>query len=249
MKIDQYFKKIIEQDIIDGAWLFLSMDEEMLFQKSLSLAKQVTSASYIYIVSESEQLEDFIKNSYQVFDPAIKSIFEIQRLLFLSSDEKKVVIVKMMEDLSEEAQNSLLKITEEPPVNTAFFFLSKDENRVLPTLRSRFRIIKFPEKNSFYQKRISSEMRTFLHSSQPLNVYLENFLEEDPVIFLENLVIVMRDGLLNSLNLEELKITNGEGEANVKDLKNALYALEGIKYHNLNSRLQIEDLLLNINKN
>jgi len=61
----------------------------MLFQKSLSLAKQVTSASYIYIVSESEQLEDSIKNSYQVFDPAIKSIFEIQRLLFYLVMKKK----------------------------------------------------------------------------------------------------------------------------------------------------------------
>jgi len=91
-------------------------------------------------------------------------------------------------------------------------------------------------------------MRTFLHSSQPLNVYLENFLEEDPVIFLENLVIVMRDGLLNSLNIEELKITNGEGEVNVKDLKAALYALEGVKYHNLNSRLQIENVILSLKK-
>lgn len=82
MKIDQYFKRIIENDVIEGAWLFLSIDEETLFNKALDLANQITAAPYIYIVSDSESLIDSIKNNYQVFDPAIKSIFEIQRLLF-----------------------------------------------------------------------------------------------------------------------------------------------------------------------
>ena len=246
MKIDQYFKRIIENDVIEGAWLFLSIDEETLFNEALDLANQITAAPYIYIVSDIEVLTDSIKNNYQVFDPAIKSIFEIQRLLFLASDEKKVVIIKLMEDLSEEAQNSLLKITEEPPSNAVFFFLSKDENRVLPTLLSRFRIIKIPEKNSFYQKRVSPEIKGILNSSQPLGVYLENFLEEDPVIFLENLAILARDGVLNTLNIKELKITNTSGKASAEDLKAILRALEGVKYHNLNPRLQIENVLLSL---
>ena len=69
------------------------------------------------------------------------------------------------------------------------------------------------------------------------------------MVFLENLVVLLRDQILNFFNVEELKITNISGFNNLKNLNQALKTLEGVKYANLNSRLQIENLLLNINKN
>lgn len=39
-----------------------------------------------------------------------------------------------------EAQNALLKILEEPPAHTNFYFVVSDHTRLLPTLRSRFSV-------------------------------------------------------------------------------------------------------------
>jgi len=248
MKLEQYFKKIIENDVIEGGWLFLGIDEEALFQKSFNLAQKISSYQFIYLITNDNSIGEAIKNKYQIFEPSIKSVFEIQKLLSLASEEKKVVIVRLIENLSEEAQNSLLKITEEPPPHIVFFFTSSDENQILPTLLSRLKIIKVPlsEKNLFYQKRIPEKIKEMMISSRPLKIYLEEFLEEEPVIFLENLLVILRDQILNSLGMTETKITDVKGQSSPEALEKTLKALEGIKYYNLNPRLQIENILFQL---
>ncbi len=252
MKFEQYFQKIIENKMIEGGWLFLGIDEEFIFEKVFDLVKKITNFQFVYIVDAENSINETIRNNFLVFNSSIQSIFEIQKSIYLSSEEEKIVIIKSIDHLSEEAQNALLKITEEPPKNTALFYISKDESKILPTLLSRVKIIKLPINNDFYQKRISEKMKETISSTSStdsLKIYLDEFLEDDPVVFLENLVILLRDQILNFFNVEELKITDISGFNNLKNLSQALKTLEGVKYANLNSRLQIENLLLNINKN
>ncbi len=55
--------------------------------------------------------------------------------------------------LTREAQNSLLKLLEEPPSQTAFFLLTRQRHQLLPTIRSRCQFlswIQFKEKVSRY---------------------------------------------------------------------------------------------------
>ncbi len=248
MKFEQYFQKIIENKMIEGGWLFLGIDEEFIFEKVFDLVKKITNFQFIYIIAEENSINEVIRNNFLVFNSSIQSIFEIQKLISLSSEEEKIVVIKSIDHLSEEAQNALLKITEEPPKNTALFYLSKDENKILPTLLSRVKIIRLPITNDFYQKRISEKMKEMISSSNSLKIYSDEFLEDDPVIFLENLIVLLRDQILNIFNVEELKITNISGLNNLKNLNQALKTLEGVKYANLNSRLQIENLLLSVNK-
>lgn len=249
MKFEQYFQKIIENKMIEGGWLFLGIDEEFIFEKVFDLVKKITNFQFVYIVDAENSINEAIRNNFLVFNSSIQSIFEIQKSIYLSSEEEKIVIIKSIDHLSEEAQNALLKITEEPPKNTVLFYISKDEGKILPTLLSRVKIIKLPITNDFYQKRISEKMKETISSTDSLKIYLDEFLEDDPVVFLENLVVLLRDQILNFFNVEELKITNISGFNNLKNLNQALKTLEGVKYANLNSRLQIENLLLNINKN
>ena len=249
MKFEQYFQKIIENKMIEGGWLFLGIDEEFIFEKVFDLVKKITNFQFVYIVDAENSINETIRNNFLVFNSSIQSIFEIQKSIYLSSEEEKIVIIKSIDHLSEEAQNALLKITEEPPKNTVLFYISKDEGKILPTLLSRVKIIKLPITNDFYQKRISENMKETISSTDSLKIYLDEFLEDDPVVFLENLVVLLRDQILNFFNVEELKITNISGFNNLKNLNQALKTLEGVKYANLNSRLQIENLLLNINKN
>lgn len=55
----------------------------------------------------------------------------------------KVFVVNNCQDLSEEAGNSLLKIVEEPPLDTVIILIAESLASVLPTIVSRCRKIKF----------------------------------------------------------------------------------------------------------
>ena len=55
---------------------------------------------------------------------------------------RKVAILHDADDLNEEGANSLLKTLEEPPPDVAIFLLGTNEQRQLPTIRSRCRIVR-----------------------------------------------------------------------------------------------------------
>lgn len=59
-------------------------------------------------------------------------------------DEKKVYIIAYGDDMNEQAQNAFLKLLEEPPEYAVFVILVENIESLLPTVRSRCEIIKFP---------------------------------------------------------------------------------------------------------
>ncbi len=56
--------------------------------------------------------------------------------------KKKYFIIKCGEVFNDAAQNKLLKILEEPPRTTGFILITKEESYLLPTVRSRLKIIR-----------------------------------------------------------------------------------------------------------
>ena len=57
---------------------------------------------------------------------------------------RRVVIVDPADDLEKSASNALLKSLEEPPAGTFFMLVAHRPARLLPTIRSRCRILRFP---------------------------------------------------------------------------------------------------------
>ncbi len=57
--------------------------------------------------------------------------------------KKRFVLFLYADNLTVEAQNALLKTLEEPPGNTIFILISSNIGKILPTIRSRCRLIKF----------------------------------------------------------------------------------------------------------
>ena len=55
---------------------------------------------------------------------------------------KKFFVIKCGENINEAAQNKLLKILEEPPRSTGFLLITKEESYLLPTVRSRLKIVR-----------------------------------------------------------------------------------------------------------
>lgn len=69
---------------------------------------------------------------------------EILHFLQLKSISKaRVIIIDQAHRLNEHAANSLLKILEEPPAETFYFLIAPSSASVLPTIRSRSRIVSF----------------------------------------------------------------------------------------------------------
>lgn len=58
--------------------------------------------------------------------------------------DRRVVIVDPADDLETGASNALLKSLEEPPQGTFFLLVSHRIGRLLPTIRSRCRVLRFP---------------------------------------------------------------------------------------------------------
>jgi DNA polymerase III subunit delta' len=55
----------------------------------------------------------------------------------------RVVIVDAADDMERSGANALLKLLEEPPSNSLFFLVSHAPARLLPTIRSRCRVLRF----------------------------------------------------------------------------------------------------------
>ena len=60
-----------------------------------------------------------------------------------SLSHRRVVVLDSIDDLERAAANALLKNLEEPPADTIFFLVSHAPGRLLPTIRSRCRLLRF----------------------------------------------------------------------------------------------------------
>lgn len=60
-----------------------------------------------------------------------------------SLSQRRVVVIDAIDDLERAAANALLKNLEEPPAGTIFLLISHAPGRLLPTIRSRCRLLRF----------------------------------------------------------------------------------------------------------
>ncbi|MEP7316981.1 MAG: DNA polymerase III subunit delta', partial [Sphingomicrobium sp.] len=72
----------------------------------------------------------------------IRSLGEIFSVTPALSDWR-VVVIDSADELEDSAANALLKILEEPPANCLFLLVSHVPGRLLPTIRSRCRVLEF----------------------------------------------------------------------------------------------------------
>jgi DNA polymerase-3 subunit delta' len=78
-------------------------------------------------------------------DITVKQIRELGEFMGMTAalSPWRVAVLDSMDELNKEASNALLKMLEEPPPNTLFFLVSHAPGRLLPTIRSRCRMLHF----------------------------------------------------------------------------------------------------------
>lgn len=74
--------------------------------------------------------------------------------------DRRVIIVDPADDLEKSAANALLKSLEEPPSGTFFLLVAHQPARLLPTIRSRCRVLRFPVLTD-------ADISTFLRANAP----------------------------------------------------------------------------------
>lgn len=124
-----------------------------------------------------------------------------------------------------EAQNALLKTFEDPPSSTHFFLVTREEALILPTLRSRMKVMHLSQGLTLE----SQDAKKFLSLSvKDRLLFAKKFVAEE-----KNLVIFL-DSLLSLLRTQDRK---------QKSIK-AIYNIRRIVNESVSSRLVIEHLSL-----
>jgi DNA polymerase III delta prime subunit len=112
-------------------------------QMNMTLVEKYENRPFIYWMFH--KLLNYQKSVCYTRSIKIDTIREIQKMLYLYASEScyKVVIIDDADQMLLPAQNSLLKMLEEPPENSLIILIVKNPKILLPTIRSRCQTIPF----------------------------------------------------------------------------------------------------------
>jgi DNA polymerase-3 subunit delta' len=146
---------------------------------------EAVNSSYIFIVNEidtalSELLTHYSTHQTRVIKNDEKDEFQITQAnlaikeSYIATNEKKFIFL-CGSTFRKEAQNSLLKVLEEPPRNIVFIILTSSKTSILPTIYSRipYKNLKhssLKEESSLDIKRLDlKEIYLFLKENEKIN--------------------------------------------------------------------------------
>ena len=150
-----------------SSWLLTGKDAEISFHPNLKwIERGLTDEEkkdLIKNINDGKQLdENKEKNRLRKNEITVDEIREGLQFLSLTSlgDSWRILVVDTADDMNENAANALLKSLEEPPKNAIIFLISHNVGRLLPTIRSRCRMLKVAPASDI-------EMKSFISSYAP----------------------------------------------------------------------------------
>ncbi len=209
----------------------------LIGQKEDSQLQQILSDLGINLDLKSQ---DFIR-----ITPVKEFSIEDSRLIIKKSSlsplfsKNKVILIENFTNASTEAQNSLLKILEEPPLSTLIILLSETKNNILPTILSRVITINFHTKPTSKTDAISIDAFISQISSTELSLgqklmQLDKAKEPELKVLIKDLQITLSKPYLNKSELflaKSLLDINSLIKINVKSrliLDNIIIALDQV---------------------
>lgn len=195
-------------------------------------------------ILNTERISEFDKNRFSFEKPAgIEDIREIQSKLHLKPfrGKKRAIILDFSSGATTQAQNSMLKILEEPPPSTIILIYAKSREDFLPTILSRCKVIEI--------KNIDKQTDTDF--SEEINKILEAGVGEKLVIAQD--WGVDRDSALQNVEQTIFAVEAQLLKSNKDDLPNYLKLLRALnsaysdlKFSNVSPRFILENYLLSI---
>lgn len=218
---------------IGKKYLILQIIEEYINKKivssqtqhHLSLLKNNSHPNIIIAEKEIDEKTKKLKN-FIVIDQ-IRKINQFCSETSIIEDIPKFILIDCADDMNINASNALLKILEEPKLNTYFFLISHQPSSLLPTIKSRCLKINLPNHNydnfsniiEISNNDINEETKKFLYDITNGSPGLINEYEFDEILnIFERLINLIEDKdpfsesnndtikFLSSLDNDQLKI-------------------------------------------
>lgn len=156
-----------------------------------AIRKEIINLSQRLGINLKRPLPDVFIISPEKKHVTIDQIRELKGHIFQKPFLKyKLVIIEYAEKATQEAQNALLKILEEPPKNVFIVLWAQDKSQLLPTIRSRV-VIKYADTA---KSKTKTDFGMLITRKGNLPLLLEKISQiESPENFLENQILVLYD--------------------------------------------------------
>ena len=151
-KIKQDLTDVIKQDRVSHSYLFIGIDGigKMKMAKDFVQTILCENKNSCHKCKSCIQFETENHSDFNIIEPDGNSI-KIEQIRILQkqvlqkpiTSKNKVYIINDAGKMTKEAQNALLKTLEEPPQDTVFILIGKNENEFLITIRSRCMVLHF----------------------------------------------------------------------------------------------------------
>jgi len=220
----------------------VTADEKSLSQERVN---QLTSELNINKLDITRVLKKDTSNSI-----GIKDIKEMMQQIYLKplKGKEKAIIIEDAELLTREAQNSLLKVLEEPPASTYIILAATTKEAFLPTILSRCKLIELFSKNepmSEEQKQITEATFLTLSSLTPKNALeigerLSKKKDDTPRLVRE--LILVGESLMRRAILDH----NPQQFIYAQVLRKLQSTHKNLSTTNINPRLELEHCLLSL---
>ncbi|MBI2031796.1 MAG: hypothetical protein HYT08_04255 [Candidatus Levybacteria bacterium] len=223
-------------------------------QSILIVSKNKTSAleKAIYICKENKIAD--IDTNVENFDKSvgIEDIRNMQKKLFLKPIKSNIksIIINSFPGITIESQNALLKVLEEPPLNTIMLIITENKNLFLSTILSRCKIIEVKEKIQFSDEEVLNYQKDFkeiLEAGLGKRLKLAQDFgqsKEEAITWLEQMLITIRKTMIDKIISSKGNESDGTFYLNI--LKNFQKTHTIIKTSNVNQRFALENLFLQI---
>ncbi len=231
----------------------------ILFMQSFLIASKDPGKSHEYALDlcKKNKIND-IDINLPVFEKTvgIEDVRNIQRRLFLKpiKSDIKAVIIEACDGLTIEAQNSLLKILEEPPENTIIIVTVLNKNLMLSTIISRCKVIEIPTAHKELEKNelsvFNSQLSTLISGGVEERLKLAEHLgktKDETIAWLEQMIIIVRKNLIDLVKNNSQTERNFSVSKYLNILKNLEETYTVIKTTNVNRRFALENLFLSFN--
>ena len=173
---------------------------------------------------------------------SINQIREIKATIYQKpvADMYKIIIIHHAEKLTIQAQNSLLKIFEEPPVHAIIILEATDKSNLLPTIVSRAIVIRTSAKSD------TGKNTSILLKDQETYSLLKTISEiEDPNTWLDSQMSSLHHSLL--ANIKDKKSTSSLSEIQLT-LEKCAEAKKMIGA-NVDAKFVLSNLIFSLNQN
>lgn len=141
-EIENDFKRLIKNEALTHGYIFFGHAIEQQFKAAKSLANFLETGKW---AEPARVLFDarFIDGARE--DLGIEDMREFTHSLYQQPvvSSRRTLVVNAAHELTSQAENALLKISEEPPAHALIILIVADVNVLAPTLQSRFQKVFF----------------------------------------------------------------------------------------------------------